>query len=90
MLNRRSAHGVPRQLRGFMARYYFHLRAGEEYIRDVAGADIEDTRACARHLMRMLDKAASTDHTGWKFEITDETGAFRDEMAVEDLLGAVH
>jgi hypothetical protein len=73
-----------------MVRYYFHLRAGEEYIPDVTGADIEDTRACARHLMRMLDKAASRDHGGWIFEITDDTGVFRDEMAVEDLLGAVH
>lgn len=73
-----------------MARYYFHLRAGDEYISDVAGADIEDTRACARHLMRMLDKAASRDHTGWIFEVTDETGVFRDEIPVEALLGAVH
>jgi hypothetical protein len=73
-----------------MARYYFHLRAGDEYISDVAGADIEDTRACARHLMGMLDRAASRDHTGWIFEVTDENGVCRDEIPVEALLGAVH
>lgn len=73
-----------------MARYCLHLRAGREYITDVTSADIEDTRTCARHLMRMLDKATSRDHSGWIFEITDDAGVFRDEMAVEDLLGAIH
>lgn len=73
-----------------MARYYFHLRAGEEYIADVVGSDIEDSRGCARHLMRMLERAASRDHRGWVFEVTDETGVFRDEIPVEDLIGAVH
>lgn len=73
-----------------MVRYYFHLRAGDEYIADPDGADIKDSRACALHLMRILERARSGDHRGWAFEITDEAGQFRDEIKVEDLVGGVH
>ena len=73
-----------------MARYFFHLRAGGEYIADPEGAEIENSHACARHLMRILDKAPSGDHRGWFFEVTDTDGVFRDKIMVEDLVGAIH
>lgn len=73
-----------------MARFYFHLRAGELFIPDAEGVELEDHRASARHLMLILDHAGSSDHRGWTFEICDERGEFVDSVPVVDLLGAVH
>lgn len=73
-----------------MTRYYFHLRAGDAFIPDPAGAKLENSRECARHLMRILEQAGSGDYRGWRFEITDESGEFVDSMKVEELVGAVH
>ncbi len=73
-----------------MARYYFHLRAGDAYVPDIGGADIEDSDETARHLMRMLKRAGAANYQGWSFEITDESGEYIDTIRVEDLLGAVH
>lgn len=73
-----------------MARYYFHLRAGETYVADMVGAELENSSECARHLMRMLERVGSGDYRGWSFEITDEGGEFLDSIRVEDLVGAVH
>lgn len=73
-----------------MARYYFHLRAGETYVADMEGAELEKSSEAALHLMRMLDRVGSSDYRGWSFEITDETGEFLDSIRVEDLVGAVH
>ena len=73
-----------------MARYYFHLRAGDAFIPDAVGADLEQSSECARHLMRMLERAGGGNHQGWSFEVTNERGELLDTIRVEDLLGAVH
>jgi len=73
-----------------MAVLFFHLRAGDLYLPDVEGADIHDASATARHLMRLLRRAGEGNHSGWRFEITDEAGEFVDSIPVEDLIGAVH
>jgi hypothetical protein len=73
-----------------MAVLFFHLRAGELFLPDLEGADIQDARATARHLMRLLRRAGEGNHSGWRFEITDESGEFVDSIPVEELIGAVH
>ena len=73
-----------------MVRYFFHLRAGDEYWPDMAGAELDKSGECARHLMRMLERTGSGDYRGWSFEITDESGDFVDSIKVEDLVGALH
>jgi hypothetical protein len=73
-----------------MARFYFHLRAGDEFIPDMTGVDLEDSGASARHIMRILEKVGVWDYRGWSFEITDEGGEFVDRVKVEEIVGAVH
>ena len=73
-----------------MRRYFFHLRAGDKLIPDMEGAGLDDSPACARHLMHMLNKAGSVDFRGWAFEITDESGEFVETLLVEEVIGAVH
>jgi hypothetical protein len=73
-----------------MARFYFHLRAGDAYVPDLVGAEIENADETARHLMRILGRVGAGNHQGWSFEITDESGEFIDTIPVEGLLGAVH
>ncbi|MFN3892683.1 MAG: DUF6894 family protein [Beijerinckiaceae bacterium] len=73
-----------------MARYYFHLRAGDAYWPDLTGADLENPGESARRLMLMLERAGGGDYRGWLFEITDESGEFVDTMRVEDLVGELH
>lgn len=76
--------------RGFMARYFFHLRSGDGYVPDVVGSDLERSRECARHLMQILNRSGAGDYRVWVFEIADESGAWIDTIRVQDLLGAVH
>jgi len=73
-----------------MARYFFHLRAGDVYVPDFDGADIEDFPETARHIMRILRAPGERRHDGWRVEVTDERGEFIDAIPVEELLGAVH
>ena len=73
-----------------MARFYFHLRAGDDFIPDVTGADLEDSRESARHIMRLLERTGVWDYRGWSFEITDEGGDFVDRVRVEEIVGSVH
>jgi hypothetical protein len=73
-----------------MARFFFHLRAGDLFIQDMAGVELEDYRACAQHLMLILKRPGSGDHRGWTFEVFDENGELVDSIPVVDLLGAVH
>lgn len=73
-----------------MARYFFHLRAGESYFPDLEGADLEKSTETARHLMRILERVGSGNYLGWSFEITDESGEYVDTIKVEDLVGALH
>ena len=73
-----------------MARFYFNLRAGDEFIPDFTGANLEDASESAHHIMAMLKRVGVWDYRGWSFEITDESGDFVDCVMVEEIVGAIH
>jgi hypothetical protein len=63
-----------------LARLYFHLTNGNEVIRDETGIEIDDWQSAGREAdaviaeMRRLGDFTAQEWTGWRFEITTESG----------------
>lgn len=74
-----------------MARCFFHLRAGDGYIPDFNGTDMEGFAETGRDTMRVLRAPGARRHDGWRPEATNEHehGEFIEAIPMEDLLGAV-